>query len=485
MPTDKQLIHKAARGTVYVFLGSYAVTAINFISGIVLARILAPEHFGILALAVFYWTAFSVLKDWGAESAVLYRQEKIRETSSTLFFLQVGLSSLAILLALASSFLLKKVYDPQVGVILLVLASFSVVEAMGSIPKTLLEKKIEFQSLSILEVLATLFAAGLAIALALFHFGVWALVAQRISAIFVKTAGFWILSRFRPTFAFDFGMVRWFLKDFGIPIFLSSLASLFLFQYDNFLVGTLVGTTALGFYTRAYSLATLPTQLITQVISRVAFPVYSRCQDDREKLARAFALFLKAIWRLSLPLAMSLFVLAPELIEFLLGEKWLPSVPLLRILVGYSLARILLDDTGPLFSGGLGKPKITTEIVVVQAVLLVILGSLMTYFAKATGTALAVDLVMFVGVLLAYRRIHEELKLTFSEIFLAPLVSSFGALIVVTIMTRINLLESLLLRLILIGGGLILSYLLFISILEGRKLWGEVQILRGYFREEN
>lgn len=477
------LARKATTGTIYAFLGSYAVTAINFIAGIILARILAPEHFGVFALTIFYLTAFSVIKDWGAESAVLYRQDKEKETASTLFFLQVGLSVLAIILALASSLLLKKVYDPQVATILLILAIFALVESLGAIPRTLLEKKIEFKKLSFLEVFATFFAALAAIFFALQGFGIWALVVQRICLISLKTLGFWLFSRFRPIFAIDKQIISWFFKTFGLPIFLSSLASVFLFQFDNFLIGTFVSATILGYYTKAFQFATLPTQLITQVISRVAFPVYAKCQDDREKLASAFTIFLKGIWRLSLPMAIGLFVLAPDIIKVLLGEKWLPAAPLLRILAGYSLARILLDDTGPLFSGGLGKPKITTKILITQAILLIVLGGFGVLLGKSTGVAIAVNITMLVGVFLAYGQIQKELKLNLREIFLAPIIAAVGTLFTATIIIHINVVDSLFVNLVVKGVLFGLFYFGLLVVLEGRKLQEEINILLKYVRQ--
>ncbi|MBM4401629.1 MAG: lipopolysaccharide biosynthesis protein [Candidatus Cloacimonetes bacterium] len=478
------LVRRATTGTIYAFLGSYAVTAINFIAGIILARILLPSHFGVFALAIFYLTVFSVLKDWGAESAILYRQDKEEETTSTLFFLQVALSVLAIVLALISSFLLKKIYDPQVVSILLVLAIFALVEALGAIPRTLLEKKIEFKTLSVLEASATFIAAAAAIFLAWQGFGVWALVVQRISLISLKTAGFWFTSRFRPIFAIDKQILSWFFKNFGLPIFLSSLASVFLFQFDNFLIGTFVGAVFLGYYSKAFQFATLPTQLITQVISRVAFPVYAKCQDDREKLAKAFTIFLKGIWRLSLPMAVGLFVLASDIIKLLIGEKWLPAVPLLRILAGYSLARILLDGTGPLFSGGLGKPKIRTKIAIIQAILLVFFASIGVYFWRGTGVALAVDLVMLSGVFLSYQQIQRDLKLNLGEIFLAPTLAVLGTLIVSTIIIYIIIVRSLFLTLIIRGILLCLVYFGLLLALEGSKLKKEAIVLLKYVRQK-
>lgn len=478
--TMNSLASKSITGTFWVFLGSYSVTLINFIVGIVLARILAPADFGVLALAVFYLTAFSVLKDWGVESALLYRKENLRETASTLFFLQIGLASLSVLLALTSSFLLRKIYDPVISSILIVLAVFAVIESLGSIPRTLIEKQIAFRGLSLIEVLAVSLAGVLSIVLAVKGLGIWALVFQRVLTITIKTTGFWLLSHFRPLLIFDKVVVSWFFKTFGAPIFISSLASLFLFQFDNFLIGTLVGATVLGFYTKAYQFASLPTQLITQVISRVAFPIYSQCQDDKEKLGKAFSIFLKGIWRLALPMAVGLFVLAPEIIELLLGEKWLPAVPLLRILAGYSLARILLDDTGPLFSGGLGKPKITTRILMIQAILLVVLGFVTTYFFHATGTAMAVNLVMLVGVLLAYQQINQELNLDLTKIFLVPIIAGAGMItagfFVGNFTEGASLLVSFMAKAVIIS----LVYTLILLIGEGKRLLEEVRQLRSY-----
>lgn len=476
----EEIAPRITSGTFFVFLASYGVTLVSFITQIALARLLAPADFGLYSLAFFYLTAFSILKNWGAESAVLHRRDRVKEVASTLWFFQLGVSFLTILAALVSPVVLRRVYSPQLSVVLIILALISLIESGGLIPRVLVEREIEFRGLSFLEIFAALVALVVAVLLAWRGYGVWALVANFGVNVVLKTMGFWWLSDFRPEWGFRKDVFSWFIKQFGVPVFLSSMATLFLFQFDNFLIGTFVSAAALGFYTRAYTIARLPSQLITQVISRVAFPVYSQLQSDTKTLRKTFNFFLRVIWRLALPMAVGLFVLAPEVIRILLGDKWLPAVPLLRILTVYSLARILLDDTGPFFSGGLGKPRLLTEIFAVQAVLLVVLGGVGVYLKEVIGVALVVDGVMLLGVILAYRKLAQVIELNYIDTLGKPLLAGLIALLVGLGSGVITSTESFWLGFLLKGLGVALTYGVVLWWVEREQLRKDLGQLWGY-----
>lgn len=476
------LARKATRGTIFVFITSYSLTAINFIGGIILARLLLPDDFGLMSLAVVYVTAFSVVKDLGLEGALLYQREDEDQVVSTFFWIQLLAAFLSIIFAFATIFIVPAAYPADLKYVLGVLAVFVLIEALGVVPRTILEKRFAFKNISLIEVGGALVALIVAMIAAQQGWGVWALVLYRIVPILMKTVGFWLIGGFRPLWVFRQDVLQWFFKSFGFPVFLSSLATMVLFQYDNFLIGTFIGTAALGYYTRAYSLARLPTQLITQVISRVAFPVYSSCQDDIQKLSKAFGIFLKGIWRLALPLTLLMFVLANEIIVILLGEKWLPSVPYLQILAGYSIARILLDDTGPLFSGGFGAPKITTRIFIIQTLLFLPLGYVAMRTFDVVGVAISVNLIMMVGIILAYGEIKRRLNLSYWEIFGLPTIAGVLSLGVLYSVIPYLSFDFLWLQVAAKGSVLGGSYLSLLLFLERKTLIVEVQKMFKYMR---
>ena len=215
---------------------------------------------------------------------------------------------------------------------------------------------------------------------------------------------------------------------FGFFLWIGSIATFIVFQYNDWIIGTYLSTATLGFYAKALQFAQLPTSLVTSLVSKVALPTYSKLQSDPQKLSTAFNFVLRSIIRFSVPISLVIFLLSPELVRVLIGEKWLPMVPILRIFIVYSLLRPVFDDTGALITA-IGKPKIVSNYLLIQGLLLVVLSPILTYLFKENGAAVALNLVVFVGVLLAYRFIKKNIEIDFKKLILPPLISTVGAII--------------------------------------------------------
>src|SRR5439155_19243332 len=214
---------------------------------------------------------------------------------------------------------------------------------------------------------------------------------------------------------------RWLLR-FGLALTFGALATIVLLNGDNFMAGTFVGVAALGYYERAYKVAQWPTGLVTHVVSRAALPTYAKLQDDKPRLSKAFNLTLWVITSIATPLALALFVSAPDFILLIFGPQWSPSGTLLRFLVGYSVLRPLLDDTGALLTAT-GRPQRVTQLLVTQAALLVLFALPLTLAYGVTGTAVGVGITFLIGVLLAYVFVSEVVTLDWRLAFLPPLLS--------------------------------------------------------------
>jgi PST family polysaccharide transporter len=215
---------------------------------------------------------------------------------------------------------------------------------------------------------------------------------------------------------FDRALAVWMLR-FGAVMSLGALATILLLQFDNFLVGTFVGAAALGYYAQAYKVAQWPTGLVTHIVSRAALPTYAKLQDDLPRLAKAFGMTLWLILMLATPLALAIFVSAPDFLILLYGEKWLPSAILLRFLIIYSVLRPLLDDTGALFTA-IGQPHRATIVLIVQALTLVIAATPFTLTFNAIGTAVGVGLAFVVGIALTYRFVARTIPVDLARLFI-------------------------------------------------------------------
>ena len=172
-------------------------------------------------------------------------------------------------------------------------------------------------------------------------------------------------------------------------------------KLDNFFVGTFVGITMLGFYDRAYNTAQWPGTFCSLVLSRSVFFVYSRLQDDVDRLKKTASMVTWLVTTFSFPLGLVIFIVAPDLIVLLYGVTWLPSVPFLRILIIYTALRPLLENASTLLMA-LGKPHLTTRFNVIQLIILTIIGLPFTLIWGAFGTSIAVVLAFGPGLIVAY-----------------------------------------------------------------------------------
>jgi PST family polysaccharide transporter len=251
-----------------------------------------------------------------------------------------------------------------------------------------------------------------AIWMAIQGYGVWSLVAQNLTYNFLWMLGSWIAVRgklpqlWTVRWSFDVALAKRMLR-FGFTVGVGMLAAMLLTSLDNFLVGTFVGLAALGFYERAYRTAQWPATLLLALLNRTAYFTYASIQSDTVRLRKASAMVLWLIAVSSLPLALVVFISAPDLLTVLYGERWLPSALFLRILVVYAVARPLWENASALLIA-VNKPRLSTSLIVAQVVILAVVGLPATLLWQAVGTCLAVALAFVVGLVLAYRHVIRE-----------------------------------------------------------------------------
>ncbi len=481
------IAQRAVRGTAFVLVSSYTNMAIGIVYGILIARLLEPEHFGVFALAMFFFTLFDVRGKLGLEYAFVHRQPTTDELFATHFALQVAASIVTLALTTLAAIIIAQLnYPAATAPLMIALAGALIIESVGISARAALEKELAFARSTVVVTSALFISYVAALLLARAGFAYWALFGQVAVNALVGAIGFWWAYRrmtrarskslrlereistaerdssshvtaqphlsLRAVFAkqspilltedhsaeiassqktllamtLDRNLARWMLR-YGAVMSLGAIATVLLLQFDNFLVGTFVGATALGFYALAYKVAQWPTGLVTHIVSRVSMPTYAKLQDDAARLGKAFEMSLWIILTVALPLALALFVAAPDFLLLLYGEKWLPSAILLRFLVGYAVLRPLLDDTGALFTA-IGKPERITTVLVVQAITLIVVGTALTLVFAAIGTAIAVGVAFVVGIALTYRFVARTLPIDLVRVFAPSFVAAVASI---------------------------------------------------------
>ncbi|EIC29690.1 MULTISPECIES: lipopolysaccharide biosynthesis protein [Methylomicrobium] len=299
---------------------------------IVMARILSPEDFGVMALLALFAGLANVFVDGGFGSALIQRQNVTRTDESTVFFfnLAMGFSALVALCVLAPY--LARLFDkPILRPLTYAMAANVFIGAFGAIHTTLLTKELNLKLIARIGGIASAVSGALAIGLALEGFGPWSLALQVVAANAVSTLLLWHWHAWRPLWTFSFSSLRSYFR-FGGYLLIVALADLLHTHLYSLLIGKFYQVREVGFYDRAQKTQSLPVNFIMLVINRVAFSAFSTLAEDRERLSRAFRKAQRLVLFVNTPLSILTIVLAEPIVLALFGEKWLPSAPLLQVL---------------------------------------------------------------------------------------------------------------------------------------------------------
>ncbi len=422
---ETPLAYRAVRGGLWVAATSYWQIGFGFVANIFLTRLLFPEAFGAMALAMVFAQILRLQPRLGLGRAFAQHRETDGRSLGTYLALEGAAAGLTLALgALAVPVLLWLNYGETVAWVSLVLLVASVLESFAGAGATILDKELRFAQASLVQSVAFPLSYLPAFWLALHDGGVWSLVAQTATFNVLSFAGIWGVLLRQPrlprlrTWRFDRSLA-WRFLGFGVTVGLVTFIGMLLTQLDNFYIGTFVDARELGFYDRAYRLAQWPTLLVNALLARAAFFTYARLQDDPARLRRTVEMVLWLVIGISMPVLLALVITAPDLLTLLYTARWLPSTLFLRILVLFALVRPLMLNANTFFIA-VGKPSLTVRYNLVQLAVLALAGYPLTVRWGALGTSLAVGLMLGVGVALSYRRMAREIGVNLLHFLAGP-----------------------------------------------------------------
>jgi O-antigen/teichoic acid export membrane protein len=426
--TSDSVASKAIQGS-FFSIGSSAITIVSgFVRSILLARLLAPEDFGVVALALFFLSITNQFRDFGFNWAFVHRDTDLEKAAATHFILRVGMAFVMMVLTLLAVPLLTKFYpaQPQMVAALIALSLLEILNAANSTPNFLLRKELEFKYLAILDVAGSLAMTIVAPAMAWAGWGFWALVGERAIPTIVRAVALWGIRRpWQFSLSFDGKMARWYFR-FGSFVFLSSSLTFLLDQFDDFWAGTALGAVALGFYSRAYEFARYPRRVIGNPITRVFFPAYAKLQHDRERLSKAFYRASSLMVRLGFLFSLVFALVVPEFVRIFIGNKWLPMVSAFRLMLLYTLLDPLVLTAGQLVTA-VGQPQILTRIKVFQLLIFVPAVVILAHYFGINGVAVAADLMLLVGIALILPQVRKFIDFSWWKMFRYPGIGLFLA----------------------------------------------------------
>nr|WP_319775852.1 oligosaccharide flippase family protein [uncultured Sphaerochaeta sp.] len=428
------LAYRVVRGGMWVAAGSYFKLGFGFLVSLVMVRILAPEDFGVFALGFSIYSLIYLTPKIGIGYAAGQQKDTPGELIGTVLGLNIfsGFLSLAIAVVAIPIFHLLG-YSREVISVILAAALVGFSNSIMATAWLLLDKYLLFKSTSVISSIVFPLSYIPAFWLALTGWGYWSLVAQNAAYALLLLGGVWWMAwrnlpeLFRIKWRFD-RKIAFMLLRFGILMGLASLGGSVVSQFDSFLVGTFVGLASLGFYDRAKRMSQWPNFLLHGITTGTAFFTYSRLQDDKPRLRKTFTMLLWLITTAALPLALAVYAAAPELVSVLYGERWLPSVPFVRIILLCYITRPITENANSLFTA-MGRPELATWSTGLEAVIILAAGLLGTFLAGLNGTLAAIVLTYLTGLVVRMVFVSRLISLTFRETLLVPAIGAGAGLL--------------------------------------------------------
>lgn len=396
------------RGIPWSLAAQIASRAITLLTTIVLARLLVPADFGVVALAVLALTALNVLSDLGLTGVLVVRQDLDRRAQGTLLTLLVGAGAIAAVLLVALAPLIADLFrESRVTDILRALAALALISGVAWFYDMLLQRELEFRKRFQAHMVRNLAYAVVAIGLAVLGGGAWSLVGgQLVGTLAVTLALVWLAPyRIRP--AFDRATAASSLRD-GRGFLVQAGATTVQDNLHFLVVGRTLGAAPLGAYSMAYRLSELPQVALAEPVARVTFPGFARMRHGGDDVAPGFLRTLTVVALITLPLGMILSAAADPFTRAVLGDQWLPMIGPLSVLGVWSGLRCLEAILGWFLNamGQAGRSGAISAMLLVPLAPALVAGAAI---ADATGVAWVVLLHLTVTLVLQSAVAHRHL----------------------------------------------------------------------------
>jgi O-antigen/teichoic acid export membrane protein len=383
---------RSARGGV-VSIGSQTLKfAVRTAGMMALARLLTAEDFGLQGMVLVMTGFLALFRDAGLSAVTVQRGAVSHDQVSTLFWINVAIGvTLAGALTVAAPAVAVFFRDPRLIPICVVSALVFVVHGVSIQHYALLQRQMRFVTLGLIDIAAVTTGVAVGVGMALFGFGYWALVGMAIATPLVTAVGCWTSLPWMPGAPKrhrDMGS----MLSMGGTLTLNSVVMYLANNTEKILLGRFWGADALGVYGRAYQLITLPSDLLTSGVATVAYPMLARLQHDPARLHRAFLKLYAVVVSITIPAAISCAVFADDVIQIMLGPKWMGVVPVFQLMIPIILALALINPFAwLLISSGRTRQSLNIALIIAPVS---ILGAALGIQFGPKGVALALSVMM-------------------------------------------------------------------------------------------
>jgi lipopolysaccharide exporter len=429
--TEPDGLSKAIRsGAVISYSGFLAGKLISFATMIILARLLAPQDFGLVAIGFLVLAVNEALTEAGAGAAVVWRRGNLELSASVALSISlVSGAAMAALVFVSAENLADFFSAPDAAGVIRAFAFAILLSSPSAVFSGILQRKMDFKRRIIPEIAKAVIKGGVGIPMALTGFGVWSLVYSHIASVLIGLCLAIWLSGWRPRLSIDRDETRAILP-YVLQIAAIGLLGVAIKKLDVVIVGYRFETEMLGYYTLAFSLIELVVLGICWSASQALFPGLSQNVDDPNRLREVFGKGLTVLLAVTFPIAAGMAVMAEPFILTVFGEKWAPTIPLIQILAFYALIYSIGFNLGDIYKAT-GRPRILTSISVFNLLLagpILLMASFWGVAGIAAGQVVIASIISVVNWIVAKRVIGIGPHLLASSM-LRPFLATFGAVL--------------------------------------------------------
>lgn len=369
-PSGGSLAGRTVRGVLWNY-GSFVFSkAMVLVATAILARLLAPEEFGIVAVATVAVTFLTVLQDLGLGPALIQRRDDISRASNVVFTLNLllGISLTAIVLLIAPV-VADYFREPAATPLLRALGLTFTLEALGAVHLVRLQRDLRFGRVFIPDVGRSAIKGAVSIGLAAGGMGAWSLIVGQLAGVVVGVLLSWAVFPWLPRLVTDTALAKKLIR-FGLPLFGVELMWVLSVNLDYVIIGRQLGSESLGIYTLAYRLPELLVLSLMTVVNRVVFPAFAKLKSSREGLRRGFLAATHYVVLATVPVSVGLAIAADPVIRVTLGSDWVDAIPVLRVLAIFVLIASSVHADGDVYKA-IGRTGLLFRLALLHVALLV------------------------------------------------------------------------------------------------------------------
>lgn len=419
-------------GIVWSGIQKTGTILLNFISSIVLARLLTPHDYGVIGMLTIFLALSNTFIDGGFGSALIQKKQPSDIDYSTIFYWNLFISIIVYIVLWIGAPIIARFYAlPMLTEVLRVQSLVLVINALRIVQVNQLRKKLKFKKIAFVDLFSSFIALILTIYLAWRGLGVWALVAQQLLVSIITTLLYWLLSKWRPLFVFSKQSFKE-LFSFGSFILLSNLLNTFCNNIQGLLIGKVYNSSTLGLFTKAKRTEELSSTFISHILDQVSYPVLSESQNDKEKMIKILKNFITTSAYITFPLMLFLILFAKPIFIVLYSNRWLNSVPYFQVLCISGIA-ICLQTINYYAVAAIGKSKELFKWTIIKRLLglvFIVLGIIcFGMYGVLFGMVLTSWTIYLINAMLVSKYVGYSLKQQFSDLFPIMLLSLFAVLI--------------------------------------------------------